>query len=87
MMDLDEMLELNKFLVGQIRHTRMLQSEKIKKVLFAGTHVQFENNDGVVVQGKVLKVMRKFAQVSVETAAGQMSQTWRVPMTHLTKMS
>ena len=86
-LDIADMVELNKFLVGRINHHRRLQAQKMKRQLFIGTPVQFENNDGNVVQGKVIKIMRKFAQVRVETGPGQMSETWRVPMNVLTKVS
>ena len=77
---LDDMLELNKFLVEHIKHKRNIASQKMKRQLFVGTKVSFEDNNGWTVQGKIIKVMRKFAQVR-----GPDQTVWRVPITALTK--
>ena len=76
---LDDMLELNKFLVEHIKAKRALEAKRMKRQLFVGTKVSFEDNNGWTVQGKIIKVMRKFAQVSAGTT------TWRVPLNRLTK--
>ena len=78
---LDEMLELNKFLVEHIKHKRNIASQKMKRQLFVGTKVSFEDNSGKTVQGKIIKVMRKFAKVDVAHC------TWRVPLNRLTKVT
>ena len=77
---LDDMLELNKFLVAHIKHKRNIASQKMKRQLFVGTKVSFEDNDGRKAHGKIVKVMRKFAQV--DTGAN----IWRVPLNALTKL-
>ena len=75
----NDMLELNKFLVGRIKAKRAVEAKRMKRQLFVGTRVSFEDNDGWTVQGKIVKVMRKFAQVDTGAAI------WRVPITALTK--
>jgi len=78
-MDLEEMLMLNKFLVGRIKWKRSEEASRMKRRLSFGCEVQFEDNDGKVVTGYILKTMRKYAQVEVG------NQTWRVPMHRLTR--
>ena len=78
-LSVEEMLELNTFLVKQIRFERSLVAQKMKRQLFVGSAVNFENNDGVRVTGTVKKVMRKFAKVEISGAI------WRVPLSHLSK--
>ncbi len=51
----------------------------MKRQLFVGTKVSFEDNDGFTVHGKITKVMRKFAQVDTGPVI------WRVPINALTK--
>jgi len=75
----EEMLELNTFLIQQIKFERSLAAQKMKRQLFVGSAVNFENNDGVRVTGTVKKVMRKFAKVETSGAI------WRVPLSHLSK--
>ena len=79
-MNLEEMLALNSFLVGRIKAKRAAEAKRMKRLLFVGTKVSFEDNDGFTVQGKIVKVMRKFAQV--DTGAN----IWRVPLNRLTKL-
>ena len=76
-----ELIELNQFIVGRIKHERNKASQKMKRQLFVGSKVSFEDNDGVTVQGKIIKVMRKFAKVDVAHC------TWRVPLNRLTKVT
>jgi len=78
-MDLEEMLMLNKFLIGRIKWKRSEEAARMKRRLSFGCEVQFEDNDGQVVTGYVLKTMRKYAQVEVG------NQIWRVPMHRLTR--
>ena len=75
----NDMLELNKFLVGRIKAKRAVEAKRMKRQLFAGTRVSFEDNDGQTLTGRIIKVMRKYAQVDVGHC------TWRVPLTALTK--
>lgn len=74
-----ELVELNQFIVGRIKHERNQASQRMKRQLFVGTKVSFEDNDGKMVQGRIIKVMRKYAQVDVAHC------TWRVPLNRLTK--
>tara|TARA_Y100001963_G_C6532832_1_gene331898 strand:+ start:247 stop:537 length:291 start_codon:yes stop_codon:yes gene_type:complete len=76
----DELIELNQFIVGRIKHERNEASRQMKRQLFVGSTVSFEDNDGVTVQGKIIKVMRKFAKVDVGPVV------WRVPLNRLTKL-
>ncbi len=75
-----ELIELNQFIVGRIKHKRNEASRRMKRQLFVGTKVSFEDNDGWTAHGKIVKVMRKFAQV--DTGAN----IWRVPLNRLTKL-
>ena len=75
----EELIELNQFIVGRIKHQRNEASRRMKRQLFVGTEVSFKNDDGGTVQGKIIKVMRKFAKV--DTGAN----IWRVPLNLLTK--
>ena len=77
---IDDMLELNSFLVGRIKAKRAVEAKRMKRQLFVGAKVSFEDNNGWTVQGKIIKVMRKFAQVR-----GPDQTVWRVPITALTK--
>ncbi len=78
-LDLQEMLELNKHLVGLIKAKRAVQAKRMKRSLFIGSKVSFEDNDGQKQTGQIIKIMRKYAKVDV----GHF--TWRVPLTALTK--
>ena len=78
-LDLQEMLELNKYLVGLIKAKRAVQAKRMKRSLFIGSKVSFEDNDGQKQTGQIIKIMRKNAKVDV----GHF--TWRVPLTALTK--
>ena len=61
----NDMLELNKFLVGRIKAKRAVEAKRMKRQLFVGTRVSFEDNDGQTLTGRIIKVMRKYAQVDV----------------------
>ena len=78
-MNLEEMLVLNKFLVGRIKQERAMVGQKMKRQLFVGSRVSFVDNDNCRVEGRVIKIMRKFAQVDVGPVV------WRVPLNALTK--
>jgi hypothetical protein len=87
-MDLEEMLQLNKFLVSQIKHARNEEGRRMKRQLVVGSLVSFEDNGGQTVQGKVVKVMRKYARVELAHTRGQFGQAiWRVPLSYLTKVA
>jgi hypothetical protein len=75
----EELRELNTFLVDRIKYERGVKSRSMKRTLFVGSKVSFENNDGKRVEGKVIKIMRKYAKVDVGTAI------WRVPIVALAK--
>ena len=77
-MNLEEMMALNSFLVGRIKAKRAVEAKRMKRQLFAGTKVSFEDNNGWTVHGKIIKVMRKFAQVRGP------DRTVSVSYTHLT---
>ena len=78
----EELIELNQFIVGRIRHERNEASRRMKRQLFVGSKVSFEDG-GKVFHGEVQKVMRKFARIRVESRG----ETWRVPLNLLTKVA
>ena len=80
MLTLDELRELNTFVVDRIKYERNLKAQSMKRTLFIGSKVSFEDNSGKLVEGKIIKVMRKYAKVDVGPVI------WRVPITHLTKV-
>lgn len=77
----DELIELNQFIVNRIKHERNKNAQRMKRQLFVGTKVSFRDNDGRMAEGKVVKIMRKFAQVDVGDSV------WRVPLNLLNKMA
>ena len=77
----DELIELNQFVVGRIKHERNMEAQRMKRQLFVGTKVSFEDNNGFTAHGKIVKVMRKFAKVDTGPAI------WRVPLNLLTKVA
>lgn len=81
---LDDMLELNKYLVGQIKEKRTEKGRAIKSSLGYGDKVSFVNSkSGSRVHGEIVKVMRKYAKVNVP--GGPSSLQWRVPLSMLCK--
>jgi hypothetical protein len=80
-MDLEELRTLNSAVVQRIKWLRSEEAARMKRRLCFGCEVQFEDNDGKMITGYVLKTMRKYAQVEVG------KQTWRVPMHRLTRTS
>jgi hypothetical protein len=81
MLNYDEMMELNTFLVSQIKQQRAILSRRARSTLVVGSTVSFTGNSGETVTGTLLKKMRKYAQV--DTPSGR----WRVPMNCLTAVS
>ncbi len=79
-MDLEALREANSLIVTEIRRRQNTASIQMKSQLFVGMRVAFEDNSGSTIQGKVTKIMRKFARVETSTTA------WRVPMNRLTKV-
>ena len=75
---LPDMLEINKFLVGRIKHQRNVRSSQMKLMLCVGNVVSFTGNSGKTLNGKVVAIKRKFAHVDVGP------NIWRVPMNTLT---
>ena len=81
---LDDMLELNKYLVGQIKEKRTEKGRAIKSSLGYGDKVSFVNSkSGVRMHAEIVKVMRKYAKVNVP--GGPFGQQWRVPLSMLCK--
>ena len=76
----EELIEINQFVVGRIKHARNMEARRKKRQLFVGTRVSFDDGRGNVHEGSIGKVMRKFAKVNVSGA------TWRVPLHALTKV-
>ena len=81
LLNLEELLELNKFLVSQIKSQRSHQARQARANLSVGDRVEFEDNDGVNVYGNVTKVMRKNALVDIGPCV------WKVPLVYLTKVN
>jgi hypothetical protein len=52
----------------------------MKRQLVVGSRVSFVDNSNRRVEGKVIKIMRKFAKVDVGPVV------WRVPLNALTKV-
>ena len=77
----DELIELNQFIVGRIKHERNIQASRMKRQLFVGSKVSFRDNAGRMAEGKITKVMRKFAKVDTG------DNTWRVPINLLNKVA
>ena len=75
-----ELIELNQFIVGRIKHERNRASQRMKRQLFVGSKVSFRDNDGRMAEGKITRVMRKFAKVDTG------NEIWRVPLNLLTKL-
>ena len=77
---IDDMMELNTFLVGRIKAERSVQAKRMKRELTIGTVVKFEDGRGNTIQGVVAKVMRKYAKVNDH------GSIWRVPIGVLQKV-
>ena len=80
-MDLAELSALNTAVVQRIKFLRSEEARKMKRTLFIGSQVSFRDNDGRMAEGKVIKIMRKFAKV----ATG--GDIWRVPLSSLSKLA
>lgn len=78
---IDDMLELNTFLVGRIKAKQNEEGRRMKRQLFVGSEVSFRDNDGRMAEGKVTKIMRKFAKVDTGDTI------WRVPLNRLNKVA
>ena len=76
----EELIEINQFVVGRIKHARNMEAQRLKRQLFVGTRVSFDDGRGTVHEGSIGKIMRKFAKVNVN------GSTWRVPLHALTKV-
>ena len=70
---IDELHEVNRYLVQRIKDERTFQAKQVKAQLRVGNTVSFENR-GVVIKGTVAAIKRKFAHVNDGL------NTWRVPM-------
>jgi len=79
-MDLEELRTLNSAVVQQIKFLRSEEARKMKRTLFIGTQVSFRDNNGRMAEGKVTKIMRKFAKVDTG------GDIWRVPLSSLNKL-
>ena len=77
----EELIEMNAFIVAQIKKKRNENARKLKRQLFVGTRVSFDDNRGTIHEGNIDKIMRKFARVNVN------GSSWRVPLHALTKVS
>ena len=76
-MSLEELIAYNSYIVKQIKSRRAVQARTMKLSLTVGTDVKFIDNSGAPVQGKIIKVMRKYAKVNTS------NHIWRVPITML----
>jgi hypothetical protein len=73
-LDLEGMLDLNRYLCQMIKDERTFISRQVKSQLAVGQSVSFTGNNGETVNGTVVAIKRKFAHVKTET------DRWRVPM-------
>ncbi len=76
-----ELLELNQFIIGRIKHQQDEEARRMKRQLFVGCQVSFRDNDGRMAEGKIIKIMRKNAKVSTGDTV------WRVPLNLLNKVA
>ncbi len=74
-----ELIDLNKAVIGQLRVVRSAQTRAMKISLNEGDTVKWTGRKGSQ-RGTVVSIKRKFAHVDVGTG------TWRVPMNMLTKV-
>jgi len=81
-LSLENMLELNKYLVARIKEKRADQCEILKQTIGYGDKVSFMVK-GIKTHGEIVKVMRKYARVNVP--GGPFGAQYRVPLTMLTK--
>jgi len=79
-MDLEELRTLNTAVVGRIKWIRSEEARKMKRTLFIGTQVSFRDNDGRMAEGRVTKIMRKYAKIDTG------GSIWRVPLSSLNKL-
>jgi hypothetical protein len=79
-MDLEELRSLNSAVVQRIKLIRSEEGRKMKRTLFIGSQVSFRDNDGRMAEGKVIKIMRKFAKIDTG------GEIWRVPLGSLNKL-
>ncbi len=79
-LSLEELRTLNSAVVQRIKWLRLKEGNKIKRTLFVGSQVSFRDNDGRMAEGKVIKIMRKFAKVDTG------DNIWRVPLSSLNKL-
>ena len=80
-MNEQELIELNQFVIGRIKHERNNRARAMKRQLFIGSKVSFRDNDGRMAEGKVVKIMRKFAKIDTGDAI------WSVPLNLLNKVA
>ena len=78
---IEDMFELNTFLIGRIKAKQNEEGRRMKRQLFVGSKVSFRDNDDRLVEGEVIKIMRKFAKVDIGPVV------WRVPLNRLTKVT
>ena len=74
LLTLEELQELNTFVVGRIKYERALLAREAKLRLPLGSTVTFTGNDGETVTGTLIKKMRKYARVDTGPSI------WRVPL-------
>ena len=77
----DQLIELNQFIVGRIKHQQNEEARRMKRQLFVGSKVSFRDNDGRMAEGKIIKIMRKNAKVSTGDTV------WQVPLNLLNKVT
>lgn len=77
----DELMNLHHVIIGNIKHKRKIRAKQMKRELLVGNNVTFSDNDGQTVEGKVSKIMRKYAHVDVGDVI------YRVPLNSLSKMT
>ena len=74
-----ELIDLNKAVIGRLKLVRAAQAQAIKISLNEGDTVKWTGRKGSQ-RGTVVSIKRKFAHVDVGNG------TWRVPMNMLTKV-
>tara|TARA_R110002110_G_scaffold327009_6_gene538759 strand:- start:704 stop:997 length:294 start_codon:yes stop_codon:yes gene_type:complete len=80
-MSLTELLKLNESVIAEIKLKRSQEDLATKQSLEIGDFVQFIDNDGTILKGKIVKKNRTRAVIQFDKD----SRNWTVPFSCLTK--
>ena len=77
-MTVEELSNLNRDIVGIIKHRRKMAAKDTKSILSVGDTVSFTERSGLTSTGTVKKIMRTRAVVTID------GRDWKVPMSMIT---